>query len=52
MNISLSELKNFYNINNDFKQFVDKCIATYNWSLDMALLSPTTIEYYKYLLSA
>lgn len=50
--ITLSELKNFYNINRDFKDFVDKCMTTYNWSLDVALTSPTTIEYYKYLISS
>ena len=45
----MSELKDFYNSNADFKEFVDKCMRTYSWTLEYALSSPITKNYYNYL---
>ena len=51
IDMELSELKAYYNTNEDFKRYVDKCMETYNWTLEYALLSPITISYYKYITS-
>jgi len=48
----MSELKDFYNKNADFKDFVDKCMTTYRWTLEQALSSPITKNYYDYLKSS
>ena len=45
------ELADFYYSNADFKMFVDKCMATYNWTLEFALSLPITRNYYEYLVS-
>lgn len=45
-------MKQYYNENKDFKEYVDKCMKTYGWSLERALLSPITISYYNYLISS
>jgi len=46
------DLKQFYNINEDFKVYVDKLMRAYNWTIDRALESPITVEYYKYLIKS
>lgn len=45
-------LKDFYNNDKDFKEYVDKIIKTYGWTLDKALQSPITENYYKYLIDS
>ena len=44
-------LADFYYKNADFKEFVDKCMRTYNWTLEYALASPITKNYYEYLIA-
>ena len=45
-------LVDFYFSNTDFKDFVDKCMKTYNWTLEFALSTPITKNYYEYLKSS
>lgn len=52
MIIEPNGMKEYYTTNKDFKEFVDKCMKTYNWSLEKVLESPITKEYYKYLTSS
>lgn len=52
MKLEPKAMEEYYKINKDFKEFVDKCMKTYNWSLDRTLESPITKEYYKYLTSS
>ena len=47
----MSELNKAYNENKDFKEYVDKLMRARNWSLEKALASPITKEYYKQLIS-
>lgn len=41
------ELEDYYNTDEGFKDFVDKCAKTYNKDKDMILRYPITAEYYK-----
>ena len=41
--------KSYYNSNEDFKTYVDKCAKTYNKSVEEVLQSPITEEYRKSL---
>ena len=52
MKLESKAVEEYYRTNKDFKEFVDKCMKTYNWSLEKALESPITKEYYKYLISS
>jgi len=36
----------------DFKEYVDKLMITYSWSLEKALQSPITKNYRDYLISS
>ena len=47
----MSDLKEFYYKNADFKDFVDRCMRTYNWTLEFALSTPITKNYYEYLIA-
>lgn len=46
----MNELKSFYDTNKDFKEYVDKLISVYGWTLEKALQSPITKNYYDYLI--
>ena len=48
----MSELKSFYNTNADFKEYVDKIMSAYGWSLEKVLQSPITKNYYQYLIES
>ena len=48
----MANLVDFYYNNADFRDFVDKCMATYNWTLEFALSTPITQNYYEYLTSS
>lgn len=51
MKLEPKAIEEYYINNKDFKEFVDKCMKTYCWSLEKALESPITKEYYKYLIT-
>ena len=40
------DMLDFYQLNDDFKRYVDACCVTYGKSLDEILESPITKEYY------
>lgn len=42
-------MKQAYEENEDFREFVDKNCQTYGKSVDYMLSTPTTQEYYKFL---
>ena len=46
----MSELESFYKSDNDFKEYVDKIMSAYGWTLEKALQSPITKNYYNYLI--
>ena len=43
------ELRKFYEVNEDFKNYVDKCVKTYGKDVDYMLRTPIAYEYYKQL---
>ena len=43
------EMKEFLTTSEDFKNFVEKNMQTYNRTLEQELQSPITVEYYKSL---
>lgn len=45
----ITELRKFYEVNEDFKDYVDKCVKTYGKDVDFMLRTPIAYEYYKQL---
>lgn len=43
------ELRKFYEVNEDFKNYVDKCVKAYGKDVDFMLRTPIAYEYYKQL---
>ena len=46
----ITELRKFYEVNEDFKEYVDKCVKTYGKDVDYMLRTPIAYEYYKQLI--
>lgn len=44
-----NELYKFYLKNEDFKDYIDKCVKTYGKDVDFMLRTPIAYEYYKQL---
>lgn len=44
-----NELLKFYEQNEDFKTYIDKCVKTYGKDVDFMLHTPIAYEYYKQL---
>lgn len=47
-----NNLEKAYKENKDFKEYVDKLMTYYGWTLDKALQSPITVNYYNYLIDS
>lgn len=45
----INELLKFYEQNEDFKTYIDKCVKTYGKDVSFMLSTQTAKEYYKYL---
>lgn len=45
----INELLKFYEQNEDFKDYVDKCVKTYGRDVNFMLSTPIAYEYYKQL---
>ena len=45
----INELLKFYEQNEDFKDYVDKCVKTYGKDVNFMLSTPIAYEYYKQL---
>ena len=45
----ITELRKFYEVNEDFKDYVDKCVKAYGKDVDYMLRTPIAYEYYKQL---
>lgn len=45
----ITELRKFYEVNEDFKDYVDKCVKAYGKDVDFMLRTPIAYEYYKQL---
>ena len=46
----IEQMREFYKSNSDFKDYVDKCMQTYQKDITDILISPITQEYYKMLI--
>ena len=46
---TINELLTFYEENEDFKTYIDKCVKTYGKDIDFMLRTPIAYEYYKQL---
>lgn len=45
----INELREFYETNEDYKNYIDKCVKTYGKDVDFMLRTPIAYEYYKQL---
>ena len=45
----INELLKFYEQNEDFKTYIDRCVKTYGKDVDFMLRTPIAYEYYKQL---
>ena len=45
----INELLKFYEQNEDFKTYIDKCVKTYGKDINYMLSTPIAHEYYKQL---
>ena len=50
--IMYSKLKQFYDTDTDFKDYVDKDMEMYNRTLEQSLESPVTENYYNYIIDS
>lgn len=46
---AINELLKFYEQNEDFKSYIDKCVKCYGKTVDFMLHTPIAYEYYKQL---
>ena len=45
----INEMLKFYEQNEDFKDYIDKCVKTYGKDITFMLSTPIAYEYYKQL---
>lgn len=50
--MTLDDLRQNYANDSDFKEYVDKIMASYGWTLEKALQSPITVNYYNYIIES
>ena len=46
---TINEMLKFYENNEDFKNYIDRCVQTYGKDVDFMLRTPIAYEYYKQL---